>query len=69
MLLFPLIKAYVYLENVEPGEDILQADSMMNNSSVNGEVQDPVTPMDADLTEGKSSFHFSQLIEQRFLGT
>lgn len=42
----------ILLEPIETGEDIIQVAGNIMNNSINGEVQDTVTPMDADFTDG-----------------
>lgn len=46
----------ILLEPIETGEDIIQVAGNIMNNSINGEVQDTVTPMDADFTDGNFSF-------------
>lgn len=51
LLIFKLRR--IFLEPIETGEDIIQAAENILNNSINGEVQDTVTPMEADFTDGK----------------
>lgn len=43
----------IFSEPIETGEDVIQVARNIMNNSINGEVQDTVTPMEADFTDGR----------------